>query len=84
MLVHLALLRHDREALEAVRPERLSVSNFASGWILLIYVGKVSQSAVISPESPQQVNCILHSLPIQMLKLTHLCTHTHTYKFPLG
>lgn len=56
MLVHLALLWHEGEAVEAIGPKRLSVSNFASGWILLIHVGK--ESAAISPEMPWQVNCI--------------------------
>lgn len=85
MLVHLALLWHDGKAAEAVRPKRLSVSNFASGWILLIYVGKESQSAAISPEMPWQVNCILPLVTDSTF--TIMCIHastraqarTHTY-----
>lgn len=66
-------LRHDGKAVEAVRFKRLSVSNFASGWIPLIYVGKESQSAGISPEMPRQVNCIL-----SLATYSNTCkSHTH-------
>lgn len=48
--------------MEAVRFKRLSQSDFAPGWIPLIYDGKESQSAAVSPEMPWQVNCILSLL----------------------
>ena len=75
------------EGSRAVRPKRLSASNFASGWILLIYVGKESQSAAISPEMPWQVNCILplvtdSTFTITCMRIhtyTHARTHTHTH-----
>lgn len=76
--VHSALLWHDGKAVEAVRPKRLSVTNFASGWILLIYVGKESQSAAISPEMPRQVNCILPLVTdSNTYSHTRACAHTH-------
>ena len=85
MLVRSALPWHDGKAVEAVRPKRLSVSNFASGWILLIYVGKESQSAAVSPEMPRQVNCIL-PLVTDSNTSNHALTHTHAgaHSSPLG
>lgn len=63
------------KAAEALSFKRLSVTNFASGWIPLIYVGKESQSAAVSPEMPRRVNCIL---PLVTVSKTHTPTHTHT------
>lgn len=62
---------HDGKAAEALSFKRLSVTNFASGWIPLIYVGKESQSAAVSPEMPRRVNCILPLVTVSK-------THTHT------
>lgn len=53
------LLWHDGKAVEALSFKRLSVTNFASGWMPLIYVGEESQRAAVSPEMPRRVNCIL-------------------------
>lgn len=60
-------------AIEAVSIKRLSDSNFASGWIPLIYDGKESQSVAVSPEMPWQVNCILSLLT----NSKDLCARTH-------
>lgn len=65
------LLWHDGRAVEALSFKRLSVTNFASGWMPLIYVGEESQRAAVSPEMPRRVNCIL-------LLVTVSKTHTHT------
>lgn len=72
-------------AIEAVSFKRLSDSNFASGWIPLIYDGKESQSVAVSPEMPWQVNCILSLLT----NSKDLCARTHARRiealaFPLG
>lgn len=78
-MVHSSLPWHDGKAMEAVRFKRLSVSNFASGWIPLIYVGKESQSAAISPEIPWQVNCILSFVTdSNAFSRVQARTHTHT------
>lgn len=46
-------------SVEALSSKRLSVTNFASGWMPLIYVGEDWQRAAVSPEMPRRVNCIL-------------------------
>lgn len=62
-------------AIEAVRFKRLSKSNFASGWIPLIYDGKELESGAASPEMPWQVNCILSLLT----NSKDLQARAHTY-----